>query len=167
MHSTDLADGCSSVHLSQHRCANRGSARHDIRFHHTVGSTGPVRCWMGLLDQPYRARYRVHEHVHRPLFENRRIGRASSSQKLLASVLVVAHICMVSVVIMEAVVMVFSVIGLERFAPRKRIATLSPFRCIKRGLKTQGVLSFDGIEAIVCDAQVESEPNKSTEVSQN
>ena len=86
-------------------------------------------------------------------------GGRTSSQRLLASVLVAAHICMVLTVIIEAVVMAFSVTTLERDEPRRKVTDLLPFTrpraCLKR-VKIHGVLYFDGIEALVGNAEVEA-----------
>ena len=83
----------------------------------------------------------------------------TSSQSLLALVLVAAHICMVLAVIVEAVIMVLSVPTLERDGPRRKVAYRIPSirrgACIKRR-KIHGVLEFDGIEASVGNGEVES-----------
>ena len=74
--SADLARGCYSVHIPQHRGTGRGYDRRCVHFCHALGSAGPVQCRVRLLDKPYGARGGFHEHVHSSSFEDRCIQRA-------------------------------------------------------------------------------------------
>lgn len=78
----------------------------------------------------------------------------ASSQRLLAGVLVAAHICMVLAVIAEAVVMSCSVRITSSDEPRQRFATRIPFRVGKNYHKTHGVLDFDRVEACIGEAGI-------------
>ena len=81
----------------------------------------------------------------------------TTSQRLLASVLVAAQFCMVLAVLIEAVVMAFSATTTRMDEPRRRRAAARwQFIWQRNCLKMRGVPSFDGIEASVRDAEVES-----------
>ena len=71
----------------------------------------------------------------------------ASSQRLLASVLVAAHVGMVLAVAIESVAMTFSVTLEESVGPRRRAAARFPFRWREDGVAIYGMTSFDGIEA--------------------
>ena len=75
----------------------------------------------------------------------------ASSQRLLASILVAAHACMVLAVVVEAVAMACSVTKPQsRDEPRPRVSCL-PFRQPQiGGFKIHGVSTFDGIEMRSC-----------------
>ena len=80
----------------------------------------------------------------------------TSSQRLLAFVLVAAHVCMVLAVLIEAVVMAFSATTTRVDEPIRRPAARWQFTWQRNGLNMHGVPSFDGIEASARDAEVES-----------
>ena len=73
----------------------------------------------------------------------------TGSQRLLASVLVAAHVCMVLTVAIEAVAMAFSVTLDEKDGRKRKPALCFPFRWCKEGLPLHGVSSFDGIESSI------------------
>ena len=79
-----------------------------------------------------------------------------SSQRLLASVLVAAQVCMVLAALIEAVVAVFSATITRVDEPRRRAAARWQFTWQRNGLKMHGVPSCDGVEASVSDAEDES-----------
>ena len=80
-------------------------------------------------------------------------SESASSQKLLATILVAVHVCMVLAVVVEAVVIAFSMTTTEEGASRRTCAGCSHFLWHTRRPKVGGVCYFPGIEETVDNAK--------------